>query len=150
MAKKRNKTKINNKKKYKGRGYFTQYDYNYVFPTLVRNRRRRQRGSFLNRYDFAYAGKDTVNQAAKHLNSVAPQLVNQLMDRFTTGLDKVTAKRVEQLSRETGQTLKKIAPGLIRGAIEELYKTPFRLLGNLGQKKYKELKRNVFNKLRMK
>ena len=149
MAKRRNKTK-KSKKKYKGRGYFTQYDYNHVFPTLIRNRRRRQRGSFLIRYDFAYAGKDTVNQAARHLNSLAPQLVNQLMDRATTGLDKVTAKRVEQLSQETGQTLKKIAPGLIRGAIEELYKTPFRLLGNLGRKKYKELKKNVFNKLKIK
>ena len=72
------------------------------------------------------------------------------MDRATTGLDKVIAKRVEQLSRETGQTLKKIAPRLIRGAIEELYKTPFCLLGNLGRKKYKELKKNVFNKLKIK
>ena len=67
------------------------------------------------------------------------------MDSATTGLDKVTAKRVEQLSQETGQTLKKVAPGLIRGTIEELYKTPFRLLGNLGRNKYNELKRNVFN-----
>ena len=149
MAKRRNKTK-KSKKKYKGREYFTQYDYNYVFRTLTRNRRRRQRGGFLNRYDFAYAGKDAVNQAAKLLNSLAPQLVNQLMDRATTGLDKVIAKRVEQLSRETDQTLKKIAPRLIRGAIEELYKTPFCLLGNLGRKKYKELKKNVFNKLKIK
>ena len=116
MAKRGNKTK-KSKEKYKGRGYFTQHDYNHVFPTLIRNRRRRQRDGFLNRYDFAYAGRDTVNEAAKYLNSLAPQLVNQLMDRATTGLDKITAKRVEQLSRETGQTLKKIAPGLIRGAI---------------------------------
>ena len=30
------------------------------------NRRRiRQLGGFLNHYDFAYAGRDTVNQAAK-------------------------------------------------------------------------------------
>ena len=135
MAKRRTKTK-KSKKKYKGKGYFTQYDYDHVFPTLIRNRRRRQRGGFVNQYDFAYAGKDTINQAAKHLNSLAPQLVNQLMDRATAGLDKITANRVEQLSRETGQTLKKIAP--------------FRLLGNLGRKKYKELKKNVFNKLKIK
>ena len=97
MAKRRNKTK-KSKKKCKGGGYFIQYDYNYVFPTLIRNRKRRQRGGFLNRYDFAYAGKDTVNQGAKHLNSLAPQLVNQLMDRATAGLDKITANQVEQLS----------------------------------------------------
>ena len=91
MAKRRNKAK-KSKKKYKGTAYFTQYDYNYVFPTLIRNRRRKQRGGFLNRYDFTYAGRDTVNEAAKHLNLLAPQLVNQLMDRATTGLDKFTAK----------------------------------------------------------
>ena len=72
------------------------------------------------------------------------------MNEATNGLDKVTARRVEQLSRETGETLKKIAPQLIRNAIEELYKTPFCLLGKLGRQKYKELKRNVFNRLKIK
>ena len=71
------------------------------------------------------------------------------MTKATTGLDNITAKRVEQISRETGQTLKQIAPGLIRGTIEELYKTPFRLLGNLGRKKYEALKKKVFNKLKI-
>ena len=85
-----------------------------------RHRRRRQRGGFLNRYDFAYAGRNTVNQAAKHLDTLAPKLVNQLMSKATTGLDNITAKRVEQISRETAQTRKQFAPGLIRGAIEEL------------------------------
>ena len=83
----------------------------------------------------------TVNQAAKHLDKLAPKLVNQLMNKATTGLDDITAKRVEQISRETGRTLKQIAPDLIRGAIEELYKTPFCLLGKLGRKKYKSLKK---------
>ena len=32
---------------------------------------KRQRGDFLNRHDFAYAGTDTVNQAAK----VAPGII---------------------------------------------------------------------------
>ena len=82
---------------------------------------------------FAYAGRNTVNQAAKHLDTLAPKLVNQLMSKATTGLDNITAKRVEQN--------KQIAPGLIRGAVEELCKTPFRLLGNLGRKKYKALKK---------
>ena len=38
---------------------------------------RRQRGGFLSRYDFAYAGRDIVNQAAKQLNSIAPRLIKQ-------------------------------------------------------------------------
>ena len=63
------------------------------------------------------------------------------MSKATTGLDNITAKRVEKI--------KQIAPGLLRGAIEELYKTPIRLLGNLGRKKYKVLKKKVFNKLKI-
>ena len=63
------------------------------------------------------------------------------MSKATTGLDNITAKRVEQI--------KQFAPSSLRGAIEELYKTSIRLLGNLGRKKYKALKKKVFNKLRI-
>ena len=128
------------KYKHKGRGYFSANDYNDILYDNFRHGRRRQSG-FLNRYDFAYAGRNTVNQAAKHLDTLAPKLVNQLMSKATIGLDNITDKRVEQI--------KQIAPGLIRGAIEELYKTPFRLLGILGRKKYKALKKKLFNKLRI-
>ena len=54
--------------------------------------RKRQRGGFLNRYDFAYAGRDTVNQAAKaapgvikaaadNINKVAEQRTNQIISK---------------------------------------------------------------------
>ena len=134
MARIKKQRKKNLKKcKHKGRGYFSANDYNNILYDNFRHGRRRQRGGFLNRYDFAYAGRNTINQAAKHLDTLAPKLVYQLMSKATTGLDNITAKRVEQI--------KQIAPGLIRGAIEELYKTPFRLLGNLGRKKYQALKK---------
>ena len=35
------------------------------WKTKRKVRRKRQTGGFLNRYDFAYAGRDVVNQAAK-------------------------------------------------------------------------------------
>ena len=37
----------------------------------VRYKRKRQLGGFLKRYDFAYAGRDVINQAAK----VAPEII---------------------------------------------------------------------------
>ena len=150
MAKKKKQRK-KSKKMYthKGRGYFSDNAYHDFLYDNFRHGRRRQEGGFLNRYDFAYAGRNTVNQAAKHLDTLAPKLVNQLMNKATTGLDNITAKRVEQISRETGRMLKQIVPDLIRGAIEELYKTPFRLLGKLGCKKYNTLKKKVFNKLKI-
>ena len=149
MAKKRSRT-VSKKKRHRGRGYFSPNAYNNPFYHYLRYRRKTQRGGLLRRYDFACASRDAVNQAAKHLNTLGPKLITQIMNEATNGLDKVTARRVEQLSRETGETLKKIAPQLIRNAIVELYKTPFRLLGKLGRQKYKELKRNVFNRLKIK
>ena len=138
MAKKKKHRKRKKKYAHKGRGYFSNNDYNNYFYDYFRHGKKRQRGGFLNWYDFAYAGRDTVNQAGKHLDTLAPKLVDPLMNRATTGLDKISAKRVEQI--------KQIAPGLIRGAVEE---TPFRLLGNIGRKKYKVLKKKVFNKLKI-
>ena len=144
MAKKKKQRKKSLKKyTHKGRGYFSDNAYHDFLYSNFRHGRRRQRGGFFNRYDFAYAGRNTVNQAAKHLDTLAPKLVNQLMNKATTGLDNITAKPVEQSSRETGRTLKQIAPDLIRGAIEE------RLLGKLGRKKYNALKKKVFNKLKI-
>ena len=62
------------------------------------------------------------------------------MNKATTGLDKISANRIEQL--------KQIAPGIIKGVVEELYKAPFRLLGNMGKKKYKVLIKKVYNKMK--
>ena len=70
------------------------------------------------------------------MNALAPKLLEQL----TTGLDKVSQKRVKQLEQ--------MAPGLIKGAVEELYKTPFCLLEKAGKKKYDSIKKNVSNKLK--
>ena len=135
LRKRSNKRK-KRKKSHKGRGFFSDNAYNtYVYDHL-KYRRKRQGGGFLNRYDFAYAGRDTVNKASKQLNVLAPKLLDQL----TAGLDKVSANRVNQF--------KQMAPGLIKGAFEELYKTPFRLLENAGKKKYESIKKKLSNKLK--
>ena len=41
----------------------------------VRTQRRHQHGGFLNRYDFAYTARDTVSQAMKGLDSLAPRVI---------------------------------------------------------------------------
>ena len=136
MAKKKKQQKKKRKKSYKGRGFFSGNAYNTYVYDHFKYRRKRQTGDFLNRYDFAYAGRDTVNQASKQLNALAPKLLDQL----TTGLDKVSANRVNQL--------KQMAPGLKKGAVEELYKTPFRLLEKAVKKKYDSIKEKLSNKLK--
>ena len=90
--------------------------------TFRKKKSRRQTGGFLNRYDFAYTGRDLVNQAGK----VAPKMIRQ-----TTGkINKIAQQRIDQLriDRSGGAEIERVAPKIIRGAIEEVYKTSFRLL----------------------
>ena len=102
----------------------------------TRKRRRRQTGGFLSRYDFAYAGRDTVNQVGK----IAPGIIN----KATADIDKIAKQRINQVIRDGGAEIERVAPKIIRGAIEEVYKTPFRLLGNLGKKQFMKIKRRLF------
>ena len=97
---------------------------------------RRQTGGFLNRHDFAYAGRDTVNQAGK----VAPKPISQA----TGEINKFSQQRIDQAIHSGGPEIERVAPKIIKGAIEEVYKTPFRLLGNLGKKQFQKIKRKLF------
>ena len=97
---------------------------------------RRQTGGFLNRYDFAYAGRDVINQVGK----VAPKIISQA----TGEINEIAQQRIDQIIRSGGAEIKRVAPKIIRGAIEEVYKTPFRMLGNLGKKQFRKIKRKLF------
>ena len=97
---------------------------------------RRQTGRFLNRYDFAYAGRDTVNQVGK----IAPGIIN----KATSDINKIAEQRIDQAIKTGGAEIKRVAPKVIRGAIEEVYKAPFGLLGNLGEKQFQKIKRKLF------
>ena len=86
----------------------------------ARYKRRKQRGGFLNRYDFAYAGRGTnvinvIKNAPGEINNIAQQ-------------------RIRQAISEDGKELERVLPKIMRGAIEDVYETPFRLLGNSGKK----------------
>ena len=75
-------------------------------------KRRRQTGGFLSRYDFAYAGRDVVNQAGK----VAPGIIS----KATADINKIAKQRIDQVIRNGGAELERVAPKIIRGAIEEV------------------------------
>ena len=79
---------------------------------IVHPRRRRcqQRGGFLDRYDFAYTGRYTVNQAFKNLNSTAPALMKQLTDQ----VNNVAQQRIEQIINQGGKEIERVAPKVIQ------------------------------------
>ena len=101
---------------------------------LPEKKKTRQTGGFLNRYDLAYAGRDTVNQVGK----IAVQ------KKATSDINKIAKDRIDQIVRTGGAEIERIAPKIIKGAIEEVYKTPFRLLGNLGKKHFQKIKIKLF------
>ena len=98
--------------------------------------KKRQTGGFLSRYDFAYAGRDVVNQVGK----VAPSIIN----KATSDINKIAQERIDQVIKTGGAEVERIAPKIIPGAIEEVYKTPFGLLGNLGKNKFQKIKQKIF------
>ena len=101
-------------------------------------RRRKQVGGFRNRYDFAYAGRDIVNQAGK----IAPGIIN----KATSEINKIAQQRIDQAIKTGGAEVERIAPKIIRGAIEDVYKTPFSFLGNFGKKQLQKIKSKLFKK----
>ena len=80
-------------------------------------RKKRQTRGFLSKYDFAYAGRDVVNQAGK----ITPGIIS----KATSDINKIAQERIDQAIRTGGAEVERIAPKIIRGAIEEVYKTPF-------------------------
>ena len=99
-------------------------------------KKKKQTVGFLNRYDFAYAGRDVVNQAGKF----APNIIS----KATSDIDKIAKDRINQAIKNVCAEFEWIAPKIIRGAVEEVYKTLFRLLGDLGKKQFSKIKKKLF------
>ena len=98
-------------------------------------KRSRQRGGLLSRYDFAFAGKDTVNQVGK----IAPNNIRQA----TGEIDKIMQSRMSQVIKSGGTEIAHVLPKILRGAIEDAYKTPFRLLGNFEKQGFNKIKKKI-------
>ena len=92
---------------------------------VVSRKQKRQTGAFLNRYDFAYAGRDTINQAAK----VAPGVIKNARNE----INNIAKQRIDQIISQDGKKIERVLPKVLRGPIEGVYQTPFRLLGNFGK-----------------
>ena len=71
------------------------------------NRRRlRQLGGFLNQYNFAYAGRDVVNQATK----VVPDIIKAA----TKDINAVATDRINQIISQGGKEMVHLFPKILR------------------------------------
>ena len=105
MARKRRRAR-RKKRKLKGRGYFSNNRYN------TYSSRKRQRGGFLNRYDFAYAGRDAVSQASKELERIGPGLIKKAIEELCQTpvrlLETVGKKKYNLIKKNVPNKLKKL------------------------------------------
>ena len=70
-------------------------------------KRKRETVGFLNRYDFAYAGRDTVNQVSK----VAPGVIKAA----TNGINNIAQERINQIISQGGKEVERVLPEILRG-----------------------------------
>ena len=99
-------------------------------------RKNCERGGFLSRYDLSYVGRDTVNQVGK----IAPGLIKQA----AAEIDIIVQNRINQVIKSGGAEVECILPKTIRAANENVYKTPFRMLGNFGKQQSNKIKKKIF------
>ena len=100
-------------------------------------KRKKQAGGFLNRYDFAYTGRDTVNQAAKVVPGVIKNASNEI--------NNIAKQRIDQIISQGEKKIERVLPKVLRGAIEDVYQTPFRLLRNFEKQQLNKLKRKILS-----
>ena len=77
-------------------------------------RKRRQCGGFLNRYDFSYAGRDTVNQLGK----IVPGVIKDASSQINT----IAQQRMNQSITECSKELERLLPKILRGRLTTFIK----------------------------
>ena len=74
------------------------------------------------------------------LTWIAPKIIT----KATPDINKIEKEKIDQIVRSGGVELERVAPKIIKDATAEVYKTPFRLLGNLSKNHFQNIKRKLF------
>ena len=90
---------------------------------------------FLEQVSLRVRRERQVNQATK----VAPSVIKAATD----DINKIAEQRINQVISRGGQELERVLPKILQGAIEDVYQTPFRMLGNLGKKTFHNIKHKI-------
>ena len=94
-------------------------------------KQRRQRSSFLNRYDFANAGRDVVNQVGKIARGLIKNASSEINDN--------AQQRINQVISQGGKEMEHVLLKILCGAIEDVYQTPFRLPGKFAKQQLQKI-----------
>lgn len=91
-----------------------------------RGRKTRQIGGFLNNMTSPMQVETLIKNAGNKINNIAKERINQIITQGEKEVDRVL-------------------PKILRSAIEDVYQTRFRMLGNFGKQQLNKLKRNILN-----
>ena len=70
---------------------------------------RKQKGGFLNRYNFVYAVRDTASTVISQLNRIAPGLIR----KTSIEIDHIAQRRIQQAINQGGKEIEFVAPKII-------------------------------------
>ena len=93
---------------------------------------------FLTRYNFVYADRGTVNQVGK----IAPRQIKNA----SSEINSIAQQRINQVISHGGKEIQRVLSKILRGAIGDVYQTPFRLLGKFGRQQLQKIKNKEHRK----
>ena len=62
-------------------------------------------------------------------------------------INAIATNRINQVISQGGKEMERVLPKILRGAIKDVYQTPFRLLGDFGKQQFNKIKREISNQL---
>ena len=80
-----------------------------------------------------------VNQTLK----VAPELIKAA----TNDINNIEKESINQIISQTGKEVERVLPKILSRAIEDIYQTSFRLLGNFRKQQSNKIKRKILFKI---
>ena len=55
----------------------------------------------------------------------------------------VATDRINQITTQGVKEMERVLPKMLRGTIEDVYETPFRLLGDFGKQQFNKIKKKI-------
>ena len=76
---------------------------------------------------------------------LAAKVALGIIKTATNDINSITEQRINQIISQGGKEVERVVPKILWGAIEDVYQTPFRLLGNFGKQQLNKTKRKILH-----
>ena len=80
-----------------------------------------------------------VEIQSNQVEKISPGIIKNA----TKEINDVAQQRINQIISQGGKEVETVLPKIIRGVIEDVYQTSFRLLGNFGKQQLNKLKNKI-------